>query len=153
VAVLAMQGLVGSADVDLDVPDDLPLAAADAGLLERALANLIGNALRFSPPGLPPRVAGDGSTECIRISVIDHGPGVPAQDQERIFEPFQRLGDQTPGSGVGLGLAVARGFVEMMGGRLIAVATPGGGLTMIVELRTWNMRRQHVPLDREASIR
>jgi two-component system sensor histidine kinase KdpD len=70
-----------------------------------------------------------------------------------MFEPFQRLGDQPAGSGVGLGLAVARGFVEVMGGRLVATATPGGGLTMTVELRAWNVRRQEVPLDRRTSRR
>jgi two-component system, OmpR family, sensor histidine kinase KdpD len=148
VAVLAMQGLPGSADVRLDVPDDLPLAAADPGLLERALANLLGNALRFSPPQLPPAVVGRASVDCVRISVIDHGPGVPREDQDRIFEPFQRLGDQASGTGVGLGLAVARGFVEIMGGRLVADATPGGGLTMNVELGAWRVRRHGVPLDR-----
>jgi two-component system sensor histidine kinase KdpD len=153
VTVLAMQGLPGSAEVELDVPDDLPLAAADPGLLERALANLIGNALRFSPPESPPTVTGQTSRELISISVIDHGPGVAAQDQDRIFEPFQRLGDQAAGSGVGLGLAVARGFVEAMGGHLTATATPGGGLTMTVELRAWNPRRQDVSLDRGTSRR
>jgi two-component system sensor histidine kinase KdpD len=153
VTVLAMQGLPGSAAVDLDVPDDLPLASADPGLLERALANLISNALRFSPSESPPTVVGRSSAELIMISVIDHGPGVPAQDQQRIFEPFQRLGDQASGSGVGLGLAVARGFVEAMGGHLSAAATPGGGLTMTVELRGWNAQRQDSSLDRGTSRR
>jgi two-component system sensor histidine kinase KdpD len=153
VTVLAMQGLPGSADVDLDVPDDLLLAAADPGLLERALANLIGNALRFSPPEAPPTVVGRASADVIRVSVIDHGPGVPAQDKERIFEPFQRLGDQSPGSGVGLGLAVARGFVELMGGHLFAEGTPGGGLTMTIELRAWNSRTHEVSLDQGTSHR
>ncbi|HVE26502.1 MAG TPA: ATP-binding protein, partial [Sporichthya sp.] len=68
------------------------------------------------------------------IRVVDHGPGVPAGDRERIFAPFQQVGDRHTGAGVGLGLAVARGFVEALGGRLNAAETPGGGLTMRVEL-------------------
>jgi two-component system sensor histidine kinase KdpD len=70
----------------------------------------------------------------VEISVVDHGPGVPARDRDRIFAPFQRLGDQDSSTGVGLGLAVARGFVEAVGGSLDASETAGGGLTMTVSL-------------------
>ena len=70
----------------------------------------------------------------VTVAVVDHGPGVPPADRERIFEPFQRLGDQDMTTGVGLGLAVARGFVEGIGGQLTASETPGGGLTMTVHL-------------------
>lgn len=133
VVPLALQGLDGATAVDLDLPDALPLVLTDPGLLERVVANLVANGLRFSPPAQPvclrARVAGD----VVVLSVIDHGPGVPEQQREQMFEPFQRLDDRSVG-GVGLGLAVARGFVEAMGGSIAATQTPGGGLTMRVEL-------------------
>jgi two-component system sensor histidine kinase KdpD len=66
--------------------------------------------------------------------VIDSGPGVPPAQRERVFEPFQRLGDHDTDTGVGLGLAVARGFVQAMGGTLELEDTPGGGLTAIITL-------------------
>ncbi len=70
----------------------------------------------------------------VQIDVIDHGPGVPPEHWERIVQPFEQLGDRRSGNGVGLGLAVTKGFVEAMGGKLSANATPGGGLTMRIEL-------------------
>ncbi len=135
VVPLALRGLVGAETVVLDLPDSLPLVATDAGLLERVVANLVANALRFTAAGRPVQITGEAVDGVVRLSVIDHGPGVPPQDRERIFEPFQRLGDRTTGTGVGLGLAVARGLTEAMGGQIAASGTPGGGLTMTVELR------------------
>ena len=143
VVPLALRGLVGADTVVLDLPDSLPLIATDAGLLERVVANLVANALRFSPAGRPVEVVGRTDGGFVTLSVIDHGPGVPHQDRERIFEPFQRLGDRSTGSGVGLGLAVARGLTEAMGGRISAQSTPGGGLTMSVELRTHAVLSSH----------
>jgi two-component system sensor histidine kinase KdpD len=122
------------ATLQLDVPADLPLVNTDPGLLERALANLVANAVRYSPPGRPATLSAVASDATVVIRVVDHGPGVPADDRERIFAPFQQIGDRHTGAGVGLGLAVARGFVEALGGRLNAAETPGGGLTMRVEL-------------------
>jgi two-component system sensor histidine kinase KdpD len=137
----ALRGIVGAERVILDLPDSLPLVATDAGLLERVIANLVANALRFSPE-IAVEIQGrvdpsDGAT--VELAIIDHGPGVAAADRERIFEPFQRLGDRIGsryGTGVGLGLAVARGLTEAMGGQLRATDTPGGGLTMTVVLRS-----------------
>jgi two-component system, OmpR family, sensor histidine kinase KdpD len=134
VAPLALGGLDAEA-VELDIPDALPLVATDPGLLERAVANLVANALRYSPPGRPPELHARGEGTVVVLEVVDHGPGVPAEMKSRIFEPFQQLGDQRNNAGVGLGLAVARGFVEATGGTLTAVDTPGGGLTMRMELR------------------
>jgi two-component system sensor histidine kinase KdpD len=70
----------------------------------------------------------------VELRIVDRGPGVPEEARERIFAPFQRYGDAPRGAGVGLGLAVARGFVEAMGGTVAAEDTPGGGLTMVVTL-------------------
>jgi two-component system sensor histidine kinase KdpD len=132
VAPVAAGGLDDSLRLEMAVPDGFPLVLADPGLLERVLANLFSNALRFSPAGRPPDLHAfcEGST--VRLEVADHGPGVPDELKERIFEPFERVGDRHPG--VGLGLAVARGFAEAMGGRIGAFDTPGGGLTVRVTL-------------------
>jgi two-component system sensor histidine kinase KdpD len=121
--------------VDLDVPETLPRVLADRGLLERALANVIENAIRFSPPGTPTRVTAGLVDGVVDVRVVDRGPGVPEADRERLFMPFQRLGDSATGEGVGLGLAVAKGFVEAMGGELEVEDTPGGGLTIVARLR------------------
>jgi two-component system sensor histidine kinase KdpD len=132
---LAVQSLaVDSRLVELDVPETLPLVCTDAGLLERVIANVLTNALRYSPPGRPPRVTASAAGGVVQIAVVDHGPGVAAGDLERIFEPFQRLGDHDMTTGVGLGLAVARGFTEAVGGTLVASETAGGGLTMTLTL-------------------
>ena len=136
VALLALRGLPAAARVSIDVPEDLPLVRTDGGLLERALANLVDNAVRWSPPEQPAVLRARERDGAIEISVVDHGPGVPMDDRERIFAPFQRLGDQDSSTGVGLGLAVARGFVEAVGGSLEAAETRGGGLTMTVRLPT-----------------
>jgi two-component system sensor histidine kinase KdpD len=109
------------------------VAMADAGLLERVLANLIDNALRYAPDS-PIRVNAGRVGQRVLINVIDQGPGVPRGSEDQLFEPFQRLGDRVNKSGVGLGLSVARGFVEAMGGTISATDTPGGGLTVIIEL-------------------
>jgi K+-sensing histidine kinase KdpD len=118
--------------VQVEVPDSLPLIGADPGLLERVLANVIANAVHFAPSdrGVTVSAAADGAVA--RLIVADHGPGVPATDRDRMFAPFQRLDDR--GGGVGLGLAIARGFTEAMGGTLTPSDTVGGGLTMTLAL-------------------
>ena len=120
--------------VVVEVPETLPRVDADPGLLERAVANLVGNALAFAPAGSPPHVTASAHDGRVELRVIDRGPGVPLAARDRMFEPFQRLGDRDNASGVGLGLAVARGFVEVMGGSLEPEDTPGGGLTMVLTL-------------------
>ncbi len=132
VAPVALRGLDDADHLQIAVPDDLPLVRADPGLLERVLANLFSNALRHSPPGLPPALRAREDGDRVVLEVVDHGSGVADDLKERIFEPFLRL-DERP-SGVGLGLAVARGFAEAMGGTITALDTPGGGLTVRVTL-------------------
>ncbi|MBV9041230.1 MAG: sensor histidine kinase KdpD [Acidimicrobiia bacterium] len=120
--------------VESDVPETLPLVHVDPALLERAVANLVENALRHAPAGRPVRVNAGQVGERVDLRVIDTGPGIPPEERERVFRPFQRLGDNPNGSGVGLGLAVAKGFVEALGGELSVEDTPGGGTTMVVTL-------------------
>jgi two-component system sensor histidine kinase KdpD len=118
-------------DVVIDVPDDLPRVHADPALLERALANVIDNALAWSPDSQPVRVQAGAAGGEVHVRVVDRGQGIPREQRERVFQPFQRLGDRSSGAGVGLGLAVARGFVEAMAGALDIEDTPGGGTTMV----------------------
>jgi two-component system sensor histidine kinase KdpD len=116
------------------VSETLPVVDADPVLLERAIANIVDNALRFAPPGAPVRVEAGAIAGRVDLRVVDTGPGIPPSDREEVFRPFQRLGDTPNGTGVGLGLAVARGFVVAMGGDLTAEDTPGGGTTMVLSL-------------------
>jgi two-component system sensor histidine kinase KdpD len=120
--------------VDVDVPDDLPHAHADPGLLERVIANLLTNAQAASPGDRPIRLHGHITDDRIHLDVIDHGPGIPPDARERMFEPFQRLDDRATTAGIGLGLAIARGFTEAMRGSITPSETPGGGLTMTIAL-------------------
>ncbi|MFF4035434.1 ATP-binding protein [Streptomyces sviceus] len=128
-------GGVPDGSVELDVPETLPMVAVDPGLLERSVANLVENAVKYSPAGAPVRVSASAIADRVEVRVVDRGPGVPDEAKERIFAPFQRYGDAPRGAGVGLGLAVARGFAEAMNGTLNAEDTPGGGLTMVLTLR------------------
>ncbi len=115
-----------------------PTAAccADAGLLERALANVVANAAAYSPARIPtPRRRRGGRTSGVDIRVVDRGPGVPTAERERMFVPVPAPGRLRAGEGVGLGLAVARGFVEAMSGSIEVEDTPGGGLTVVVRLQ------------------
>ncbi|WVH85070.1 DUF4118 domain-containing protein [Lentzea sp. DG1S-22] len=124
----ALSGLGG--DVEVDVPESLPPVRADVGLLERVIANVVGNALRYAG-AVAIRASAHGSE--VELRVVDHGRGLPAGAAEQVFAPFQRLGDRTPG-GVGLGLSVAKGFTEAMGGTITMEDTPGGGLTVVISL-------------------
>jgi two-component system sensor histidine kinase KdpD len=114
--------------------ETLPAVLADPALLERVLANIIENAVRASPPGQAVVVEGATRGDAVDVLVVDRGPGIPRELRAQAFEPFQRLGDQQQGTGVGLGLAVARGFTSAMGGTLEIDDTPGGGTTMRVTL-------------------
>jgi two-component system sensor histidine kinase KdpD len=133
-----------AAKVEVDVPESLPPVRADPALLERVVANLVDNAVAHAPEASPVRVEAGEVGSKVMIRVVDRGPGIPPAERERIFQPFQRLGDSpSPGAaggdrshvaGVGLGLAVARGFTHAMGGELVVDDTPGGGTTMTIEL-------------------
>ncbi|WP_426520487.1 DUF4118 domain-containing protein [Diaminobutyricibacter sp. McL0618] len=120
--------------VSVDIPSELPPVRADAVLLQRAMVNLLSNALRYSPSDRPPRISASTFGGKIEIRVTDFGPGVPDDRKDEIFHPFQRMGDTDNTAGIGLGLALTKGFVEGMGGALVAEDTPAGGLTMVLSL-------------------
>jgi two-component system sensor histidine kinase KdpD len=134
VAPVALRGLDAGTTVQLVVPDGLPLVRTDPGLLERVLANLFANALAYSPPGRPPALYAEQDGDTVVLAVMDHGPGVPDNQKPRMFEPFERLSARNTGTGVGLGLAVVKGFTDTMGGSVAAADTSGGGLTIRVTL-------------------
>jgi two-component system sensor histidine kinase KdpD len=131
---LALAGLAAHERLIVAVPETLPQVLADPALLERAVANLAANALRYSPPDQPVRIEAAAIGARIDLRVVDVGLGVPPGERHHVFEPFQRLGDNGTDNGVGLGLAVARGFVRAMGGELELDDTPGGGLTAVISL-------------------
>lgn len=120
--------------VDLVLPPDLPDVLADPALLERVLANVVGNAVEFSPPGERIRVSAAAHRDDVQIYVVDHGPGIRATDRPTVIQPFHRLSDSASNSGVGLGLAIADGLTSAMGGALELRDTPRGGLTVVVSL-------------------
>lgn len=144
---VALDDIVGSAlaslspdtaAVTVDIAEDAPLVLADAALAERALANLLSNALVHAPVGSSVSVEHvDGPGDRVGLRVVDHGPGVDPVDMGRLTEPFQRLDDTSTRPGVGLGLAVAHGFVTAMGGTLTFATTPGGGLTAVIALERY----------------
>jgi two-component system sensor histidine kinase KdpD len=123
----------GPASVDIDLDADA-VVRADPVLLQRVIVNLLANAVRFSPEGQKVRIATSRFGSTAEIRIIDHGPGIPAERRDDVFVPFQRLGDTDNSTGLGLGLALSKGFVEGMDGTLTPEDTPGGGLTMVVSL-------------------
>ncbi|WP_433261972.1 DUF4118 domain-containing protein [Actinosynnema sp. CS-041913] len=151
VVARALAGIDDRRRVSVDVGEHLPAVLADVGLLERVVANVIDNALRHGL--LSPRrlvdVDGDGTIAAdepeiavrasaygdrVELRVVDHGRGLPKNTADAVFAPFQRLGDRDATPGVGLGLSVAKGFVDAMGGTIAAEDTPGGGLTIVISL-------------------
>ena len=119
--------------VSLELPEPgLPDGLVDAPLLERVVANLIGNAVKHTDTPVKVTVSALGNQ--IEVRVIDRGPGIPEEDWDMVFRPFQRLGDRDNTTGVGLGLALSRGLAEAMGGTLVPEDTPGGGVTMVLSV-------------------
>jgi two-component system sensor histidine kinase KdpD len=133
-----LANIPGADRITVSAPDDLPPAAADPGLLDRVIANVVENALKHADPSSITLTGSAWTTPAgagrVSLRVVDHGPGVAPGALDTIFQPFQRLGDVPAGDGVGLGLAVARGLTEAMGGTLTAEETPGGGLTIMLDL-------------------
>src|SRR5882757_812103 len=133
IVALALAGVDQARRVAVEIDEALPSVMADAGLLERVVANVVDNALRHGR-GARVAVRASAHADRVQLRVVDSGPGVPRNATDRLFVPFQRLGDRNAAMGVGLGLSVARGFTEAMGGTLTAEDTPGGGLTVVISL-------------------
>ena len=136
VVAAALAGLGSKAKaVEVDVPESTPAVNTDPALLERVIANLVDNALTYAPDS-PVRIDAGRVGERVLLRVVDKGPGIPTSKRELVFQSFQRLQDSTRPNrtGVGLGLAVARGFTKAMGAHLSIEDTPGGGVTMVVAI-------------------
>jgi two-component system sensor histidine kinase KdpD len=125
---------LGPDEVELGLGDDVPPVLADAVLLQRVVVNLLDNGIRHSPLGTRVRISASRFASHVEIRIADHGPGISSERRDEVFQPFQRLGDTDNTTGLGLGLALSKGFTEGMGGTLQADDTPGGGLTMVVSL-------------------
>jgi two-component system sensor histidine kinase KdpD len=155
VAHRALLSLPAARRKRVQVAPDSNVVIADLGLLERVLANLIDNALRYAPDSQvivsSEREEGDDAQSWVVISVADHGPGMLPEQRAKAFEAFGRLGDRDNTVGVGLGLSVVRGFAEAMGGEVLAADTPGGGVTMHVRLPDANAARR-IPLAQGGAV-
>ncbi|MEX2652861.1 MAG: ATP-binding protein [Acidimicrobiia bacterium] len=136
VVAAALAGLDSSRDrLIVDISESLAEVQTDPVLLERVVANLVENALTWSPSDQAVRVSAGEVAGRIDLRISDRGPGIPPQARDTVFQPFQRLGDSPNREGVGLGLAVARGLLEAMGNELVIEDTPGGGTTMVIGLK------------------
>lgn len=133
-AVQALPHVAGRVELDRS---EL-MVRTDPGLAERVVANVVDNAVRHQPEGAPVVVRYEADGDRVRVLVVDRGPGISRERREQVFQPFQRLGDRPAQAGVpeglGLGLAVASGFAASVGATLIPTDTPGGGLTMVIDL-------------------
>lgn len=118
----------------IDVDEELPSVRTDPSLVERAIANVVDNALAWSPPEQFVLVTATERDGTVQLRVVDHGPGIAPAERAQVFLPFQRRGDRSNGPGVGLGLAVARGLLDAVGGRVAVEDTDGGGTTMVITL-------------------
>ena len=125
---------LGPDRITLALNHDGAQAEIDPALLQRAVANLLTNAVRHSPRDVPAHVSTSVFASNIEIRIIDHGPGVDPERHDEMFVPFQRLGDTDNSTGLGLGLALSRGFIEAMHGSITPETTPGGGLTMVITI-------------------
>jgi two-component system sensor histidine kinase KdpD len=130
IVAAAMHSLGADSErVVTELAPDLPEVYVDPALLERSLANVISNAVRYSRDTDPVRVTAGVVDDHLHLRVVDRGPGIPVSERTKVMAPFQRLGDTNTADGVGLGLSITRGFLEAMHGSLRLEDTPGGGLT------------------------
>ncbi|MFI5280128.1 MAG: DUF4118 domain-containing protein [Gemmatimonadales bacterium] len=127
IALIRLDERLTGRDVTTSLPADLPLVEIDGVLVEQLLINLIENAVKYSPAGSPLEISARAEPGAVVVSVADRGPGIPAEETERIFDKFHRVPASGAGSGVGLGLTICRGIVSAHGGRIWAENRPDGG--------------------------
>ncbi|MGH8952672.1 MAG: sensor histidine kinase, partial [Acidimicrobiia bacterium] len=135
VVASALAGTRQNERVTVEISESLPEVQTDPDLLERVVANLVENALTWSPSDQAVRISAGEVAGRIDLRISDRGPGIPIGARDQVFQPFQRMGDSPNLEGVGLGLAVARGLLEAMGNELVIEDTPGGGTTMVIALK------------------
>jgi two-component system sensor histidine kinase KdpD len=135
--VVRLAGSKSDQPVKVDIPDDLPTVLVDPVRLDQVLTNLLDNARRYADGGAV-TVQGRAVDGRVEIRVVDHGPGIPEAERERVFDQFYRLrqGGRTPPDATGMGLAISRGIVEALGGTIRVEATEGGGATFVISLAT-----------------
>jgi two-component system, OmpR family, sensor histidine kinase KdpD len=133
-ALASLQGALTRHTVQIDLPPDLPLVEYDALLMERAFANLVENAAKYTPPGSRIRIAARAEAQQLRVQVCDNGPGLPPGREQAVFEPFERGSREDARPGVGLGLALVRAIVQVHRGSLVAEPAPGGGACFRIAL-------------------
>ncbi|WP_370943484.1 DUF4118 domain-containing protein [Amycolatopsis sp. cg5] len=140
----ALSNVDNSESVLVCVDDTLPAVLADPGLLERVVANVLDNALRHGASGEPVAARASEHSDHVELRIVDHGRGLKKGTADSAFAPFQRLGDRDATPGVGLGLSVAKGFTEAMGGGIRAEDTPGGGLTVVISLPAYRSAMEEI---------
>jgi two-component system sensor histidine kinase KdpD len=151
VVASALSGLRSSAGrVVVEISESLPEVQTDPDLLERVVANLVENAMTWSPTDQAVRITAGEVAGRIDLRISDRGPGIPTVARDTVFQPFQRLGDSPNREGVGLGLSVARGLLQAMGNELVIEDTPGGGTTMVIAMKIAGTLE--VPADEEAGM-
>ncbi|MGH8870351.1 MAG: DUF4118 domain-containing protein [Acidimicrobiia bacterium] len=137
--------------IAVEISESLPEVQTDPDLLERVVANLVDNALTWSPPDRAVRITAGEVAGRVDLRISDRGPGIPRHARETVLQPFQRRGDSPNREGVGLGLPVARGLLQAMGNDLVIEDTPGGGTTMVIAMKI--AAGIHVPIDESGLIR
>ncbi len=131
-----LQPILAGRQVDLEIPDDLPLVACDYAQIDQVVSNLLENAAHYTPPTSSIAIRAATHGNMVQAEVSDHGPGIPAEDRERLFQPFER--GRTRGRGSGLGLTIARGLVEAHSGRLWVEDAPDGGARLVFTVPAWS---------------
>ena len=124
--------------VNLKIPDNIPYVLVDPGLMVQALINILDNSFKYSPLGSPVDIMAQLLEDKVEIKIIDHGPGIPTEDLERVFDKFYRLQRPNSVAGTGLGLSIVKGIVEAHGGTVSAANQPGGGtiITLVLPVKT-----------------
>ena len=130
----ALKSVDDPSRISLVADSPLPDFLADPALLDRVLANVLGNALVWSPPDKDVTLQVFTRDRDMHLHIIDHGVGIPQSEKSMVLQPFHRLGDSSHTGGVGLGLAIADRLIAAMNGRLELRDTPGGGLTVVIVL-------------------